>query len=124
MKQCYRCKIDKDLAEFASDKGKRDGLTTYCRDCIRIISLEKRFNISDEQYQQMLSDQDGRCKICGIVQDEKALAVDHDHNCCAGRFSCGKCIRGLLCSHCNLGISHFGDDPEKLRKAAEYLAQT
>ena len=35
--------------------------------------------------------------------DETAnLEVDHDHSCCEGGNSCGKCIRGVLCRGCNM----------------------
>jgi hypothetical protein len=49
------------------------------------------------------------------------LAVDHNHGCCPGEKSCGKCVRGLLCDNCNQAIGKFRDDPELLLKAAEYL---
>jgi hypothetical protein len=47
--------------------------------------------------------------------------VDHDHACCPGTRSCGKCIRGMLCNRCNTGLGMFLDDPNRLRHAASYL---
>jgi len=73
------------------------------------------------------------CETCGIdiVNPARShtpgagraalLAVDHDHNCCAGAHSCGKCVRGLICGNCNtaLGLAH--NDAATLRRLADYL---
>lgn len=29
----------------------------------------------------------------------------------------------MLCHHCNTGIGHFADDPDRLARAIEYLAR-
>lgn len=50
------------------------------------------------------------CAICGAESD---LVGDHDHG-------TGK-PRGILCRNCNLAIGNMRDDPERLRRAAEYL---
>ena len=35
--------------------------------------------------------------------------------------SCGRCIRGILCSNCNVGLGNFHDSPELLKAAISYL---
>lgn len=70
-----------------------------------------RFGLSETDFNAMLQRQNGRCAICG--RDEQ-LVIDHEHN-AVGR------VRGLLCTACNTGLGHFGDDPERLIRAASYL---
>jgi hypothetical protein len=60
--------------------------------------------ISVEQYDSMLESQDGKCASCGQPPKKNRLAIDHDHTCCAGLRSCGKCVRGLLCITCNMAL--------------------
>lgn len=78
--------------------------------------LRSKYNISLEDYQSALKQQNGKCAICGSDKPKgryRNFAVDHDH-------STGD-IRGLLCAPCNTGMGHFQDSPELLRKAADYL---
>lgn len=60
------------------------------------------------------------CRLCGSTD---RLVIDHDHACCSGRRSCGKCVRGRLCHSCNQGLGMFRDDPELLVAAALYLEE-
>lgn len=54
------------------------------------------------------------CVICDEpFKDSRDRQVDHCHK-------SGK-VRGLLCRLCNLGLGKFRDNPELLRKAANYL---
>ncbi len=76
------------------------------------------YGLTFEAYSQMLIDQSGRCACCGDPM--KSPHIDHDHACCE-KGSCGKCVRGLLCSPCNVGIARFRDNPERLRRAIAYL---
>jgi len=52
------------------------------------------------------------------------LNVDHDHSCCGATHGCKKCIRGLLCSHCNRFLMAYVE-PKPLLAArfADYLAR-
>jgi hypothetical protein len=80
----------------------------------------KRHGITLDEFDRMVEDRGGRCDICGVIPDRR-LHVDHDHACCSGRWSCGQCIRGLLCSRCNLALGGFHDDAELLSSAIHYL---
>lgn len=98
----------------------------YWRDRERNTSndLKYRHGITWDQLKERLDEQDGRCYLCSIVLDLEAprgVHVDHDHDCCPGERSCGKCIRGLACHACNTGIGAFGDDPERMRRVADRL---
>ena len=55
------------------------------------------------------------------MQRKKAIVIDHDHSCCPGSTSCGKCVRGVLCGECNLMIGLGKDRQDILVSASEYL---
>jgi hypothetical protein len=82
-----------------------------------------RFGITPERYDEILQSQGGHCAICGIEAEGagRTLAIDHDHQCCPGRTSCGKCVRGLLCNRHNLALGQFGDDLGQLEAAVRYM---
>lgn len=90
----------------------------YIGDAGRDRNLRARYRMTNEQYEQMLADQGGGCAICG---SNDRLHVDHDHSCCPGRKSCGKCIRGILCHSCNTAIGSMEDDQARLEEAILYL---
>lgn len=82
----------------------------------------RKFGLTRGQYAVMLDAQNGACAICGRTnKNGTALAVDHDHSCCPGKRSCGKCVRGLLCSNCNLVLGLVGDSRDLLASAGWYL---
>lgn len=86
--------------------------------------VDGTYGITAVQYQELLAAQGGVCAICGAEPGKDGntfLCVDHDHSCCPGPTSCGKCVRGLLCSKCNVAIGFFYDDVTSLRNAANYL---
>jgi len=80
----------------------------------------KRHHITKEDYDKLLSKYDGKCWIC---KDLKAVHIDHDHTCCNNdSYSCGNCIRGVLCSNCNTGIGLLKDSPKLIKSALKYLS--
>lgn len=83
----------------------------------------RKYNMTKDLYNVLLLAQNSSCAICGISQSalNKSLSVDHDHRCCKGKSSCGKCIRGLLCTTCNSLLGFTKDDAVILSKAIIYL---
>lgn len=58
-----------------------------------------KHGIKSEDYRWLIAN--SKCVICS---SEDKLGVDHDHDCCPGRFGCIKCNRGILCQSCNLSM--------------------
>lgn len=84
----------------------------------------KKHGTTLEWYWEQYRQQEGRCAICETDspgRNQIHFHVDHDHACCPGSYSCGNCIRGLLCNTCNLGLGLFKDNPESFRNAIAYL---
>ena len=78
----------------------------------------KHYGITEEQYNEVLVKQGGKCAVCGednldIRGNPSHLCVDHDH-------ATGK-IRGLLCKHCNIAAGNLRDSPERALRLAKYL---
>lgn len=90
---------------------------------VRAQNLKQLYNMTPEDYADMLEAQGGVCAICSEPSD-KNLHVDHDHACCPGRKSCGKCVRGLLCGSCNNMLGKIERKPEILNRASRYLVVT
>lgn len=84
-------------------------------------NLARYGGLDFEAWTQMLISQSGRCAVC--FDPMKSPCVDHDHSCCSGKKTCGKCTRALVCEGCNHGLGKFRDDPVRLRAAAAYLEQ-
>lgn len=149
-KICKSCKQPKFLTEFYKSKSGRLGLSALCKECDKLKTAkwakehpEKRkaqrrraydkntdgakhqylmynYGISLIEFNKLLDEQHNLCAVCGRPETAKhksgklmKLAVDHDHK--TGQ------VRGLLCYNCNSGIGRFKDDPDRLRRAANYL---
>jgi hypothetical protein len=77
--------------------------------------LKRTFNLTLEDYDQMVAAQDGGCAICGDAPDEgKTFHIDHEHE--TGE------VRGLLCQRCNHALGLFRESNDLLYAAAEYLS--
>jgi hypothetical protein len=83
-----------------------------------------KYGLEPAEYLSLYEQQGRRCAICRRATGKaKRLAVDHDHTCCPGPTSCGKCVRGLLCGPCNSMLAHARDDAELFRRAIRYLRE-
>jgi hypothetical protein len=74
--------------------------------------LKRLYNITLEEYEQKLKEQNYCCAICKRHQSKfkKKLHVDHNHK-------TGK-VRDLLCAGCNVDVSVVED---RLKELQEYL---
>lgn len=129
-KTCKRCRQDKPLDQYSTQRGMKDGLRSNCRPCnsdlykeycsrnpekVRDSYYRKSYGISLEEYREMLEAQGHVCAICGCPESagRKSLAVDH--NPVTGN------IRKILCHKCNAGLGHFDDSATRLEQAARYI---
>lgn len=90
----------------------------------------KGFNKTPEWYNEQLERQSGLCAICRLQEVEvhprtkvvQRLSVDHDHKCCPGASSCGRCVRGLICAKCNQCLHQVEEVVGWCERALIYLA--
>jgi len=132
-KICPRCRrtLPATPNYFYRRKKGKFGLDSSCKECLRIYytlrNIEKRYNISKNQFEQMIKKQNNCCAICGVrfadlfhphnreafTYHASAPRVDHDHK--SGD------IRGLLCEKCNLLIGEAHENTLVLVNAIKYL---
>lgn len=85
----------------------------------RPYHLKSKYGITEEDYNNLLKQQEGKCAICSTNTPTgkwKVFAVDHCHQ--------TGVIRGLLCNECNRGMGLLRDSPDLLRKAVDYLEKS
>jgi len=87
------CKIHytRKALGYAMDNPK-DGQHKY-------TNIKKKYKLEQEAYDKMAN------KGCQICTSKERLGVDHDHSCCSGKYTCGKCVRGVVCQSCNIALS-------------------
>lgn len=144
MKKCTGCGDEHPL-EYFSKKG--SGRATRCKKCVaayyrnyyhgseerkayvkaatsanrkknHLRNRAKRHGLSESELKSMISQTNGLCWAC---HDREWDHIDHDHRCCSGNASCGKCVRGLLCARCNQTMGWAKDDPKVLGALLRYL---
>lgn len=103
---------------------KKFARTPEGRLCERRYRVKHLYNLTHEEHVRLLEKQNHKCGIPGCdVAVTLFSDVDHNHACCAGPRSCGKCVRGILCHQHNNGLSFFEDNPQALLGAFEYLKE-
>lgn len=116
-RKCSQCGEVLPMSEFYR---KQD---YWCKKCTSEHKRENRdynwyymhtYNITEDDYNEMLDEQNGKCAICGS-KTKARLHIDHDHE--TGE------IRGLVCTNCNTGLGMFKDNIEFLSQAIHYLSK-
>lgn len=129
-KTCVACGETKPLERFALRSGGK-WYRSECKPCMNRRKADagrqsgalqrkrrrqtlRQYGLTPEEYDRLVA-WCGGCAICGAdtSSDGRALAVDH----CAD----SRHVRGVLCSTCNRTLGQFEHDPERFRRAAEYL---
>ena len=113
IRTCSRCKQQLPVEAF---NRKKKGYQSRCRSCSRHIQWELKYGITKEEYERLLTDQNGVCAICHEPEQVwQGLSVDHDHE-------TGK-VRGLLCHKCNPLLGYARDNVNILENAINYLKE-
>lgn len=140
-KKCSSCCEWLDESEFGVAERALDGLRPVCRTCRssqvreyqRGLSagekkrrwLWRRYQKTAQWFDTTLDVQGYLCAVCSTDDPgTKGWAVDHDHKCCPQpqpASTCGNCVRGIVCTRCNLALGQVDDDPELLNKMIDYL---
>jgi hypothetical protein len=75
------------------------------------MNLRSFYGLSLEQFDSMVLEQEGRCKI--FLRPERHLCIDHNHD--------TGVVRGLLCNPCNQFVAKLENYPELLPVVMEYV---
>ena len=121
---CTTCKKTKGISQFKLERDTRAtnnlAVRSKCKQCDELRKykrfIKKTYDISWEDYEEMLDAQNSCCAICKSQVSSKRTArlfVDHCHDSLK--------VRGLLCSACNHGLGLFKDSPTILKAALNYL---
>jgi hypothetical protein len=70
----------------------------------RLFARTRRYGLTPEGFRALVELQAGLCAMCTEPMNPRKTQIDHDHACCPGKRSCGRCVRGLLCVPCNLAL--------------------
>lgn len=110
----HRKRFPEKYKEWAKNYKKKNWQKISVSDSLRYL------NLTNEQYNEMIDKQNGKCGICfseetriGRGGELARLCIDHDHE-------TGK-IRELLCHGCNTGLGKFKDNIELMKNAILYL---
>lgn len=113
---CSICKEEKPVDLFSKHSARKSGYQPYCKPCAhtkrvdwarnnkdkgRQYKLKYDYKMSVQTFDKMVKDQDNKCAICS-EDFTTTPCIDHDHSCCGPKKACEKCVRGLLCTRCNV----------------------
>lgn len=144
MKKCSRCGLEKNLENFRLNRGRKDGVSTYCILCEREYNKQryhnpekhKQIKMNRNLYLQNRKNSTRKWYLkttygitleqyeelflkhngkCHICLESKDYYLHVDHNHKTGK------VRGLLCNNCNRGLGLLGDSITTLISAARYL---
>jgi alpha-galactosidase/6-phospho-beta-glucosidase family protein len=118
-KKCRKCWSQYMKEYYNSNPQKYTKHKKYVRENdIKYKRSYSRHHIEKNEFDRMIEKYNGKCHAC---KHNAATCIDHDHSCCSGSYSCGQCIRGVLCNWCNSALGHANDSVENLTNLIKYL---
>jgi len=144
MIQCTKCKDFKLVSGFAKDTTKRNGLKSWCKDCVNSKRKEHYYanqehNIArSKEYKQnnvdkvKASNRNTKLKRAyGITQEQfLEMSIKQEHKCaCCGRETklvVDHChttgaVRELLCNNCNTALGLLNEDNTIIQSLSNYI---
>src|SRR6202022_1546573 len=94
-KRCSKCGTDRDYSWFSRDRKRKDWRTAWCKQCMRAAQRQRTIGISQDQFDAMLRQQEGRCGICRTAFETDRETPDRAALPRIDRSSDGT-VRGLL----------------------------
>jgi hypothetical protein len=126
-RECGVCKVTKPIENFYTSTSENTYSGT-CKVCVGIKQRLRKHSLTQEQMDELIVEANGKCQSCNEDITDKFI-VDHDHSCCelipsiknGWVYSCGKCVRGLLCNQCNIIAGYIEKHPNKVNSVVGYL---
>ncbi|GHH22970.1 endonuclease domain-containing protein [Streptomyces lanatus] len=123
---CVLCGDDEEPTPHARRHDK-----ALCVRCNRLQRQVWRYGLSIAKMNAILRVQGWACALCKEEPDYESdylridmptfWHIDHDHSCCNTPYSCGGCVRGILCRDCNaLRLPAYERLPEALQDSARF----
>lgn len=138
---CSKCGESKPVGMFSPAPRVKSGLQRECKSCVSKRASEwvrdnperrnetRRGGRYHVDFNAMWDAQGGLCSMChGAMlprgKQARSVVVDHDRKCCPQRGGCcGKCVRGLIHSRCNILLGVLESESSTLDAAKKYLAE-
>lgn len=118
-----RWRANRSAEEKAADHALQREWRARNPDKVRIskeTARAKQYGLSREAWDAIFEAQGKACATCQATSPGgSGWQTDHDHTCCAGKRSCGKCVRGILCTRCNFAIGLLGDTVDSVASLAK-----
>jgi hypothetical protein len=99
-KLCSRCKAEKNLDAFSTNRAMKDGKNIYCRDCLSVADKSRRRKLTSTVREPVAEKRCGRCR-------EVKPASDYALNRCSTtglQSSCKQCVRRLVLDRTLAGV--------------------
>ena len=79
-KKCTRCGVEKDLEEYALDKGKKDGRKSRCKECVKELDREYRIRKAEKREAERRAVEEAREAERLLIEEERRKTIEHRRN--------------------------------------------